>query len=533
MATYVSSVDQLINSYIANVIKSPSHHFQADNFHLNISFDKEGQVIMEGLIWPKCFRDYNLVPYDVTISEEQKEEMKGRVLDDLRRHTSSSSNIRIIKSQFNLSQTEAYSLSKLVEKHQVHLCKEDDCDRCKNAPLPSLEFKFKYFPESPENLPSGKRFLCVLKGMFLSLSIEDIKSKATIEWLREVWDEVEISELVDDTLWRINLETEDFYFKLDNQLRSLLERYEDDPIAAIYQYCLGLGEIDEINEVLMKRLNLLDSYTDPYIPFYLKAANSSIKIEAVTASSSSLNWLIDHPDYLSCHEAHLNGHVRIHLAEAFSLIDSKKLRTRSSNISEFIFTGSSGSVLLKKVKQQNEHCFQSEGDSSYYEIQQSAVTRYCQRINGKDLLLSEVVCFYEFAGKDQSAIKYEIFKDRMEKIPSSEIASVVGEEKLPELILCQNKDVLQIRRRPKILMYKTHPEDTYDHKFGQVLLFSVVDKFEDLTPAAVEEIYDLSDETSGENVLVVNRRLKLSYSKYYVFEYFKFRRLYKRLLQDF
>ena len=122
MATYVSSVDQLINSYIANVIKSPSHHFQADNFHLNISFDKEGQAIMEGLIWPKIFRDYNLVPYDVTISEEQKEEIKARVLDDLRRHTSSSSNIRIIKSQFNLSQTEAYSLSKLVEKHQVHLC---------------------------------------------------------------------------------------------------------------------------------------------------------------------------------------------------------------------------------------------------------------------------------------------------------------------------------------------------------------------------------------------------------------------------
>ena len=73
MSTYVSSVDQLINSYIANVLKSPSHQFQADNFHLNISFDKEGQVTLEGLIWPKSFRDYNLLPYDVTITEEQKE----------------------------------------------------------------------------------------------------------------------------------------------------------------------------------------------------------------------------------------------------------------------------------------------------------------------------------------------------------------------------------------------------------------------------------------------------------------------------
>ena len=56
MGTYVTSVDQLINSYIANVIKCPSSNLTAEDYHFNISYNEEGQVIMEGLIWPSCFR---------------------------------------------------------------------------------------------------------------------------------------------------------------------------------------------------------------------------------------------------------------------------------------------------------------------------------------------------------------------------------------------------------------------------------------------------------------------------------------------
>ena len=70
IATYVTSVDQSINSFITNVLKSPSSQLQTEHFHLNISFDEKGQVVMEGLTWPICFQNVNLVPLNNTITEE-------------------------------------------------------------------------------------------------------------------------------------------------------------------------------------------------------------------------------------------------------------------------------------------------------------------------------------------------------------------------------------------------------------------------------------------------------------------------------
>ena len=163
-------------------------------------------------------------------------------------------------------------------------------------------------------------------------------------------------------------------------------------------------------------------------------------------------------------------------------------------------------MLLKKVPQNNENCLQAEGDGSFYEVQQTAVTRYCQRVNGKNVLLSEVVCFYDYAGTEQSTAKFEVFNDKLNKIPNSEVPAVLGDEKLPELILCQNGDVLQFRKKPKVLMYQTHDEDTYEHKFGQVLLFSAVNRFEDLNPDSVDRIFEKLDEDSGENVVKANKR---------------------------
>ena len=61
-------------------------------------------------------------------------------------------------------------------------------------------------------------------------------------------------------------------------------------------------------------------------------------------------------------------------------------------------------------------------------------------------------------------------------------------ENLPELVICQNKDVLVIRKKLKVMMYQKQEPDSFDFKFSQVLLFSVVDKLlEDLTPEVVAE----------------------------------------------
>ena len=292
----------------------------------------------------------------------------------------------------------------------------------------------------------------------------------------------------------------------DDGLVKLLEMYDDEPFAALYQYCLGLGELDQSEELIMKRLNLVDCYTDAYIPFFLQAANSPIKVTVLTRSSNSGGWSFEKPDYQGCIEAGLHSHVKIPLSEAYCLVDNNKLKTRSSRPSEFVFTGSAPSVLLKRVSNATELCFRYEGDGAYYEIQQTIVTRYCQRLNGRDLLLSEVACNYDFIGKEESEAKYEVFHDRLDKIPLSNIQAVAGDQKLPKLLIMENKDVLELRRKSKILMFKTFDKDSYDHKFSEVLLFSVVNKFEDLTQEAVENIFEQVNEETQENILKANKR---------------------------
>lgn len=76
-------------------------------------------------------------------------------------------------------------------------------------------------------------------------------------------------------------------------------------------------------------------------------------------------------------------------------------------------------------------------------------------------------------------------------------------ENLPELVICQNKDVLVIRKKLKVMMYQKQEPDSFDFKFSQVLLFSVVDKLEDLTPEVVAE--------AGSREIVVNKNKKLFY----------------------
>ena len=86
-----------------------------ENYYIIISYNKIGQVIMVGIIWPNCFQDHNLMLQDDTINEEQREEIRLETLETIRKHVSSSSDRSIIKSQFSLNDSEAEKLSLLVE----------------------------------------------------------------------------------------------------------------------------------------------------------------------------------------------------------------------------------------------------------------------------------------------------------------------------------------------------------------------------------------------------------------------------------
>ena len=507
-ATYISSVDQIINSYIANVIKSPSSTFKANDYHFIISFKRDGSVVMEGFIWPNCLRDHNLINFDKTLSKEQITEIRNDTIKKVSSCISSSTNIRVIKAQFNLSDSEASGLLNLVDAHQTHICGSEDCDRCRNPPLPSLECKYKEVPPAPENIPASIRFMNVMKKLLCALSPEEIKSTATVKWLQNVWEQkVDISEPVEPNFWRINLEAEDFYFKLDDALLKLLEKYDDDSFVALYQYCIGVGYMDQPDVIIMKRLNILDSFTAPYIPFFLKAANASIKAELMTSIDQVQEWNFEQPDNMSCYELSLYSHVKVSLGEAYSLLENSKLRVKSSCPTEFVYVGSDSSVLLKKATTVTDECFKVEGENGFYEVQETFVSRYFKRLNGDSVTLAEMATYYEFIGKEKSQSHYEVFIDKLDKIPASSFKSVSGDENLPDLIICSNRDVLKIRKNAKVLMYQSFDEESQDFKFGQVLLFSSsIRDFLQLTPDFVDEVFNCVDQNTGERQLAQNKR---------------------------
>ena len=72
ITTYVSSVDQVTNSFIVNIIKSPSSVFMTENYYIIISYNKIGQVIMVGIIWPNCFQDHNLMLLILSTKNKEK-----------------------------------------------------------------------------------------------------------------------------------------------------------------------------------------------------------------------------------------------------------------------------------------------------------------------------------------------------------------------------------------------------------------------------------------------------------------------------
>ena len=504
MGTYISSVEKLLNSYISNVIKSPASSFSSETYHFVISFAADGQIKMEGLVWPRCFEEYNLIQLDETISPDMAKDIKLDILQKVKSCISASSNIRLIRSQFcQNNETEAPVLHKLIEAHQIHICKSEDCSRCNDPPLPSLECKFKKVPESPENIPTCIRFLKIMKRILLSMSIEDIKSTATVEWLQEVWEEhVEISEPVEPDLWRIKFQSEDFYFKIDDGIAQLLEKY-DESFTALYQYAIGVDE-EDTDSIILRRLNLLDCYTACYSPLYLKAANSNIEIEVSNKFSMSRKWQFENPDNMSCIGFGLHSHIKTPLSEIFAQVDMNKLQTRSSHPTQYVFVGSEPSVLLKKVQKMEDDCFHVEGTNNMYQVQQTMVTRYFQRMNGESILLCELSCYYDYCGQKSEEI-YQAYGDKLERIPTSDYNSVDG-RKLPQYILCQNKDCLIIRKKPKVLMYKSFEADTFDYRYGQVLLFTAQRSYEDLTPAVVEEQYERMDDPQEIRVITANRR---------------------------
>ena len=505
VSTYVSSVDSKVSSFLKNIIKSPASPFESQIYFLQVNFNRKGEASLEGVIWPKKFQNINMSLIDDSFKFDVELE---ELVNLLKCYISTSSNKNSLKEQFSLCDQEAKHIEKLVKTNQLHLCEDSECEKCIDPPLPSLEWIITKCPDEMENIYSSKKLLGALKSHLTSLPREDLLTMSTLDWLEQLWDEMESE--VEDNVWIIEYDSEHYQFKLNHILNKLIVKYSDCPLLAAYHYALSCVGNGQQNKIIVRRSHLRDMFTEPFFPFFLKAAKSPM---SVTIISSYREWKASSyrvPDYENALKNGLSNHTSVSLSEAICLTDSNKLRIKSSTALEYVFTGPDAKTFFKKVREHNENCFVLAGEDGggvFYEYQETIVSRYFRRMNGKDLLLCELAAFYEYVGRENSDSKFQVYKDRLDKIEFSDVVSVRGNEKLPELVLIENGDVLQMKKGPKILKHPEYPNDSFEFRHSQVLLFQQIERRDDMdNKQKVEDMFIHCDD-NGVNVVERNQKI--------------------------
>ena len=92
---------------------------------------------------------------------------------------------------------------------------------------------------------------------------------------------------------------------------------------------------------------------------------------------------------------------------------------------------------------------------------------------------------YDFVGWSESEKLFEIYGDKISKIPQSEVQSIYenedGAKVMPTYILCRNKQVLKIRKNKKVLQYREYNLSSPELKRSKVMLFFPISPGSNLT----------------------------------------------------
>ena len=172
------------------------------------------------------------------------------------------------------------------------------------------------------------------------------------------------------------------------------------------------------------------------------------------------------------------SHSEITLSELFQSIDSRKGKIESSREVKFLNVSPNWRPLFKKIdkKDKSDNSFTLEGDCrKYYDLVHDHILRHRGRINGRNLLLVETAAYYNPMKKEEAEKHYTLYKANMEMIKGDDKynhRSITDDKPLPQYILCQNKQVLELRKSKKILSYPIYDdEETYESKYSRVLLY--------------------------------------------------------------
>ena len=181
--TVVSTAFLKTQEFLKCIVRSPGSELMSEHFQLMLNFTSNGIGKVLGCIWPEELNALNLdYASNGKISEPEE------FILFIERNICTTSDINLLRKLFNLSEIDAESFVKLVQKYQIHLCDATDCVRCSHPELPSLETELADITSCTQNVKTSLKFKNYMKNELVSLSNEEKRTLTTADWLNQVWD---------------------------------------------------------------------------------------------------------------------------------------------------------------------------------------------------------------------------------------------------------------------------------------------------------------------------------------------------------
>ena len=495
IGTVVSAAQQNLKNFVQDIVKAPGSELFSEKFFFILIFSDEGDSSIVGSLWPRQLDALNL-----EIAADGKVVDKLSVLKFVDQNFSASTDIRILKSTFNLSDKEASNLSALVLENQHDITSDPE--------LPSLENDVKDYSCCELNVKAAKQLRKYMEERLKSLTIQEKSNLSTFDWLDQVFEPVtgDIEEEDDDEVFTITTADQGtFKFIIDEKLLNLLEKFIEKPLYAAYHYSLTTMDKYEDSILVFKRLHIKDCFTRVFNPFYLQACRSSMTISLGHNSERfdkylSSSELINHPQGITNSKL-LFSHRLVTISEAVYLADKTKKRIVASTRSQYIPARPNRSMRVKEVQMEGPDTFKLEGSHKFFEVVPDYISRHFNKVNGNHLLV-ETVIWFDFIGVEKSKEVYELFAGNLELIPVSEVESVLGGF-LPKFIICRNGDVLQIRKLSKVLLLP-NPKSEYEMMYQKCLLYAPIRDEAELQADTKGMYRKINDE--GDIIVEVNEK---------------------------
>ena len=501
ISSYLTSVFKKMQSFVQNIIKCPASELCSEDYVFTLTFDSRGVCYVMGFIWPDAVLDLNEAESLESFFGDSLKDSQRKFADYVSRVITSTSNETELK-LMGFNKTETQRIVELVKKHQV---------RQKTFGFPSLKTMFKHSPdiESFQNIEESEKLKQEISEVLNELSDEEVSDLSTEDWIDDLstW-KVESLEN-DDTKMQFVFNQKSFNFLLDKKLLELIVLF-DDSFSGVYHFAISCAaEEATARNLVLKRTSIVDCFICPYSPFFIQAMLSPIAVTPVYgySGSSNLNKCDEILPEDTVNPQVSSTHKQISLVEAFSLSDSRKFRNLSNSPMVYCNTNPEAQTLFKKVPAETNETFKAEGQNSNFELCYNVVTRHKLRMNGGSLLLAETATHYEFVGNAESEDLFSLYSNKIDQIGSSDTLGIVGDDKMPEIILCSNGQVLKKRKTMKILNFPTYEDGSTKFKYSRVLLFYPLAAGRELLEDDVDRLFYETNEDQPKDKY--NRRLTI------------------------